>query len=146
MWWFYTQRRRGLSLRHHAKGTMSEMKNGSSKVSRDTNQRDPSLKGCLKDKSSPEKSHCKPTVCGSKGSVYRSSVRVYATIDFSVLLLDSGAQNYAPPSKKRRLGSMTVGDTFMETSVKHWKSPNQVFFFFWTVLFVRCWKQHNSFL
>lgn len=34
----------GASLRHHAKGTMSEMKNEGSKVSVDTNQRDPSSK------------------------------------------------------------------------------------------------------
>lgn len=34
----------GASLRRHAKGTMSEMKNLSSKVSRGTNQRDPSRK------------------------------------------------------------------------------------------------------
>lgn len=46
-------------LRHHAKGTMSKMKNGSSNVSRDTNLRVPSLKRCLKDKSSPGKSRCK---------------------------------------------------------------------------------------
>lgn len=51
---------------------MSEMKNGTSKVSRDTNQRDPSLKRCLKEKSSPEKSRHKSTACGLKMSAARS--------------------------------------------------------------------------
>lgn len=37
-------------------------------MSRDTNQRDPSLKHCLRDKSSPEKSGCKSTACGLKMS------------------------------------------------------------------------------
>lgn len=37
-------------------------------MSRDTNQRDSSLKHCLQDKSSPEKSGCKSTACGLKMS------------------------------------------------------------------------------